>query len=290
MMTTMKDLYSEQEIEKAYKDVDEHIKTKHIITKYSTNTLDIRDVALGGIDLSGIRRVLDIGCGYGFFIEKLKGLLDSRAVVTGLDILESNKGPFLNSVAKVGYKGRFARGMAEIIKDMEDNAFDLVITSYSLYFFPHLIKEISRVIRPDGLFIALTHSKFSINEVISLMYSAMEKKDVSPPETTSILRLFMAFSSEDGSLQLEPYFGRVEKVIFKNALIFPLDNIDECISYVKTKQHLLFKELFRDFPKKAEDVIDCIYQEIYSHAQQKGVFKISKDDAVFRCLNPRKFI
>jgi ubiquinone/menaquinone biosynthesis C-methylase UbiE len=286
----MESLYSEQEIEKTYEDVGEHIKTKHIITRYSTNTLDIRDVALGGIDLSGIRSVLDIGCGYGFFTEKLKGLLDSRVVVTGLDILESNKGPFLNSVAKAGYKGRFVRGMAEIIKDMEDNAFDLVITSYSLYFFPHLIKEISRVIRPDGLFIALTHSKFSINEVISLMYSAMEKEDISPPETASILRLYIAFSSEDGSSQVEPYFGRVEKVTFKNALIFPLDNIDECISYVKAKQNLLFKELFRDFPEKAEDVIDHIYQEIYSHAQQKGAFKVSKDDAVFRCLKPRKFI
>ncbi|MCD6571461.1 MAG: class I SAM-dependent methyltransferase [Deltaproteobacteria bacterium] len=286
-MVIMKSLYSEEEIKRAYKDIDEHIKTKYIITKYSTNPSDIRDVALDGLGLSETSNVLDIGCGYGFFIERLKGLLKRGAIITGLDVLEDNGAPFLDNVSKAGYSGRFIKGSADIVGDIEDSIFDLVIASYSLYFFPHLIKEISRILRPDGLFIAVTHSKFSINEVIRLIFSAMKKEDISPPETTSIFRLFEAFSLEDGKSQLGSYFKKVERIIFKNALIFPLEGVEECISYLHMKQHLLFKEVLCESSQKAEDMINHVYQDIYRHVQQKGAFKITKDDAIFRCFKPK---
>ena len=68
-------LYSTEDIKKTYESIQNHIRTKHIILNYSRNAGDIRKIALEGLDLSRVKRVLDLGCGYGFFTESLKGLL-----------------------------------------------------------------------------------------------------------------------------------------------------------------------------------------------------------------------
>jgi SAM-dependent methyltransferase len=279
-------LYSERDLKKTYEDVNQHIITKHIIAKYSTNPNDVRDITFSGLDLKKIKNVLDLGCGYGLFVEKLKHLLSPDAVITGLDLLEENRVPFLERVDKAGYSGRFIRGGADIIRDMEKRSFDLVIASYSLYFFPHLIGEISQILKSDGLFITLTHSKSSIQEVIKLIVAAMEKEGIPWQGETALSKLLMAFSLEEGEAQLKRYFNRVEKIVFSNTLEFPLDRIDDCISYLKIKQYLLFKEAFDYSHTKAGQVVENTYEKIYEYAKKNGFFKISKDDAIFRCFNP----
>ena len=128
-------LYTTKEITKTYEQVHDLLLTRYIIKNYSTNKKDIRDVAIEGMNLKNVKTVLELGCGYGFFIEKLKGLLNDSAVVIGIDMVENNREPFLHSVASIQYKGEFITGRAEIIRKMPDESFDLIITSYSLYFF-----------------------------------------------------------------------------------------------------------------------------------------------------------
>ena len=136
----MQDLFSYEDIRKTYEEVVWHRRCKDIIQGYALNTKDIRDVALEGADLSHVHRVLDLGCGYGFFTERLTGRLGSQAHITGIDVIEkNNRDSFLHAVDHMGYTGTFIQGSADLIRDMADSGFDLVITSYSLYFFPHLI-------------------------------------------------------------------------------------------------------------------------------------------------------
>lgn len=76
---------------------------------------------LQGLDLRDKTDVLDLGCGYGFFIEKLKGRLSPRVLVTGIDLVEENREAFLHSVGATGYKGAFIQGTADAIKEMESD-------------------------------------------------------------------------------------------------------------------------------------------------------------------------
>ena len=282
-------LYSRQDIRKTYELIQEHMRAKAIIREHALNRRDIREVALEGLDLSAVRRVLDLGCGYGFFTEKLQGRLHQGAHILGIDLVDrGNRRVFLQTVKDIGYEGEFVRSRADIIRSMDESSFDMAIASYSLYFFPHLVGAIARVLSPEGVFIAVTHSKYSLREVTSFVPRCMERMGIVPPGEIMINRLFRAFSLEEGEEMLSPFFGRVERVIYENDLLFPLDRIGECIDYLDKKKHLIFKEVMENHPQKVGDMVSYFNDMVFAYAKEHGRIVLTKDDAVFRCFRPRR--
>src|SRR4030042_6467577 len=203
-------------------------------------------------------------------------------------MVENNREPFLHSVASIQYKGEFITGSADCIKEMPNASFDMIITSYSLYFFPYLLPEISRILTPDGVFIAITHSKNTIREVIQFISSCMKRAGINKQEESIINKLFLAFSGEEGKIQLEKYFNRVEKLDFKNSMIFSPEHIDDLIFYIQKKRNLIFKEVLDLMPKKLNDVQLCVETSIIEYAKKHGTMTLNKDDAVFRCYRPKE--
>jgi ubiquinone/menaquinone biosynthesis C-methylase UbiE len=279
-------LYTSKEITKTYEQVHDLLLTRYIIKAYSTNKQDIRDVALSGMKFQNVKKVLELGCGYGFFIEKLKGMLNDNAVVIGIDMVENNREPFLHSVASIHYKGEFITGQADIIKEMQNESFDLIITSYSLYFFPHLIRDIARVLSPTGVFIAITHSMHTLGEAIEMIKKCMEKTGIRIEQDTVINKLFYSFSLENGKEQLNNYFKRVQKETFKNSMIFNNFNIHDCIYYIQKKKNLIYKEVIERMPDKILDTERCVESSIIGHTKKYGTLILNKDDGVFRCFGP----
>jgi len=285
---TKNHLYSAEDIKRTYESIQNHKRTKHIILNYSKNGGDIRKVALDGLDLSKVRRVLDLGCGYGFFTESLKGLLKKGAFIVGMDLIDGrNRDSFLTTVAGMGYRGEFIADNANSIKTMGDSSFDLIITSYSLYFFPHLVAEIARILNDDGIFIALTHTEYSLQEVIQLIPRCIEGLGLVPPEEILISRLFKTFSMENGKAQLAPWFEKTEQIVFNNSLTFPSENVNDCIEYLERKRHLLFKDTQDNYPERIDDIISSFYGGILEFAQKEDGIALTKDDVVFRCYKPR---
>jgi len=279
--------FSLSDIKKTYEPVQDHIKTRKLIFQYSVNQNDIRETALDGLDLSETELVLDLGCAYGFFTEKLAGRLKAHASITGIDVIDkANSRLFLSAVRSMGYRGEFLAGSADCIEDMAPESFDLVVASYSLYFFPHLIGHIARILRPGGVFITITHTESSLQEVTGLISDSMRALGLEVPEEFAIGRLLKVFSLENGEEQLQPYFGRIEKILFKNDLSFPREHIDDCIDYLSKKRALLFKELFEAGQRKGEEVMSVIYGTVRERAREGGAVVITKDDGVFRCYDP----
>jgi ubiquinone/menaquinone biosynthesis C-methylase UbiE len=283
-------LYSSSEITKTYAQVHDLLLTRYIIKTYSTNKNDIRDIALEGMNFIKVKRVLELGCGYGFFIEKLKGMLHDSAVIIGIDMVENNREPFLHSVASIKYKGEFITGQAEIIREMTKESFDLIITSYSLYFFPHLINDISRVLSPTGAFIAITHSEKTLHEAILIIKNCMNKFGILVEEDTVLNKLFFSFSVENGKDQLNEYFNRVEKINYINSMIFNSKNINDCIFYIQKKKNLIYKEIIEKMPDKIVETEQCVESNIIEYTRKHGEMKLNKDDGVFRCFGPKNII
>jgi len=279
----MQDLFSEEDIRETYQEIYDLFVTRHIIKQHSSNKRDIRDVALEGLDLTSCKNILELGCGYGFFAEKLKNRLHNQASITGLDLVENNHDPFLHSIWATGYKGKFVNARAESIKDMTAGSYDLVIASYSLYFFPELTGEISRILAPEGIFLAITHSAHTLEEVIRLLPPCLSRIKISIPDEFLINQLFRAFSSENGTQLLQQHFPRVSRILYENHLYFNRETVDDCIYYIAKKKHLFYKEVVNRFPDRILDIEACLAERIYNTVKEKGSITLNKNDAVFRC-------
>ena len=285
----MRTLYSSEDIRNTYEPIEDHRHTRHIIQEYALNIADIREVGLLGLDLGFVRRVLDLGCGYGFFTEKLRGRLHESAYIEGLDVIDRNNSEaFVDTIEAIGYHGEFRHGSADLIRDIQNESYDLIIASYSLYFFPHLIPDIARILMPEGIFIAVTHSRFSLQEITRLIPGCMETIGIPPPDDIAINVLLSAFSLENGETKLNPYFTRVERILYENDLLFPLDQVIDCIDYLDKKKHLILKDVTERYPQKLDDMLSCFNQAVFEHASLHGEVIITKDDAIFRCFNPHE--
>jgi SAM-dependent methyltransferase len=283
----METLFSHEDIRNTYEPIGDHILSRDIIRTYASNSRDIREVALEGLDLTRTAQALDLGCSYGFFTEKLEGRLGAGAHVLGIDVIDRhNRARFLETVERMGYRGSFIQGKADLVRDMEGARFDLVVASYSLYFFPHLVGEIARILSPGGVFIAITHSRHALKEVTRYVPRSMEMAGLAPPEEIALSRLFRSFSSENGGRALSRHFGRVERIVYPNRLRFPPEKVGDCVSYLDKKRALIMKDVSESDPQKMEDVVFYFRKMVYAYARENGGFELTKDDAVFRCHFP----
>jgi demethylmenaquinone methyltransferase/2-methoxy-6-polyprenyl-1,4-benzoquinol methylase len=109
---------------------------------------DMRDEAIGWLELEGDEKILDIGCGTGFATE---GLLQHVDTIYGLD---QSAHQLEKAYAKFGKSGpvKFHRGDAERLP-FKDDSFDVVWSSGSIEYWPNpvdALEECRRIVKPGG--------------------------------------------------------------------------------------------------------------------------------------------
>ena len=162
----MQKVLDKRKIRKVFRDVQKHLAIAQLIQRFSTNKEDIRKTALMQVDLSNCHNVLELGCAFGAFTEALKNKLPKDAKITGIDIIPEYRPFYLDACRRAGYEGLFSSSGIDKIKKYPSGSFDLVICSYALYFFPNMISEIARILKTDGFFITITHSKKDMWEMV----------------------------------------------------------------------------------------------------------------------------
>jgi SAM-dependent methyltransferase len=276
-------LFTREDVHETYRDIHNVLLTGWIIRQYSVNSEDVRTFALTGLDLSHVRHVLELGCGYGFFTEKLKDRLHPDADIMGIDIVEENRFAYINTVNAMKYRGGFISSESDCIKYFNENTYDLVISSYSLYFFPHLIKEISRILTKGGIFLVLTHSRGSLLEAVSLLPSIIVKEGGPLHEQAAMTRLFHRFPLEEGYDMLSDNFNSIEVLSYENSMFFPEESIDDCIFYLETKKNLLYKDILDMGDDVLQRVKAGFHEALKNRAKKEGGIYIQKNDAAFQC-------
>lgn len=267
-------------------DVDSHLVTAEIIRTHSTNRRDIREVALEGIDLSKAGEILELGCGFGFFTESLKGRVAPGACVTGVDVVKGYETAFLEACARAELTGTFVHGDASLIGDFEDRSFDAAICSYSLYFFPYIIDEIARVLNDQAVFIATVHNGNSMRELVDFAREMLvEHGMIEQGAILHIESLISSFSSENGDELLRPWFGHVRRKAYENSLVFTAGDMYLLMEYFRFKWPLFLSPLP---PQAVATVLDLfeVHLQRYFNRRRDG-FSITKDDTIFICFKPR---
>ena len=266
----------------------EHRRIGELIRRRSTNKGDIYRIALEGLGYETPVSVLDLGCGWGAFTAALRGVAPVGSRVIGVDWMEDNRGPFIGSAASAGVSGEFLCGPVEQICDLPARGFDVVLSGFSLYFFTGILPQIVRVLKDDGVFVAITHSNNSLHEFLDDVRAPLMHEGQMTPELFGVEAVLHEFNSENGAGILAPFFGEVERTEFNNRLRFGVDQVEECFDYLMFKRYILTDSSEYRHQIEARRFHDELKAVILARAGAEGAYTLAKDDAIFRCRKPAK--
>lgn len=251
-----------------------HEAVSAVIRRHSTNPEDVRRVALAGLDLSSVREILDLGCGFGFMTEAVANRASLDARIVGIDACPRNEGPFLERVARTGRQGTFLCGRVEHGLSWPDGAFDLVVASFSLYFFPEILSEVARVLAPAGCFLTVTHAEHSCRDLLHTMGLG--------ESASQLLSVIRRFSRENGAEILAPWFGNIERIDYQNTLSFGAEEIEDLLAYLTFKLPVL-----APCPGVEGRRPDELAAAARSLLAGRSAVELEKNDSIFRCREPR---
>ena len=253
---------------------DRHAAVSDILRRRSTNHVDVRVALLRDLDLSGVHEVLDLGCGFGFMTETVSQRIAPEARIVGVDACPANEQPYLDRVRRSGCTAQFTCRHIDTRLDWPDGAFDLVLASYAVYFFPGVLPETARVLRPDGLLIAITHTESSCAELVRIL-------DL-PEFDSPLISTIRQFSVENARDRLTPWFGKIERIDYGNTLVFEEEHVADLLVYVRFRLPLLFPgaEACSEVPEPLERTIRAVLA-------RRGRVVLEKHDAAFVCREPR---
>ena len=251
---------------------DTHAAVSAVIRARSTNPRDVRDVALAGLDLSACDRVLDLGCGFGFMGEAVAGRIARGAEVVGVDGCPANGPAFRARVEATGRQAGFHLLDLDRSLPFPDASFALVVSSYSLYFFPAILPEVARVLASGGLFVALTHH-CDVLQGILLGLGEIEA-------AARLADLTGRFCAERGAAVLAPYFPEVESIPYPNTLRFGREYAGEALAYLDFKVGILV-------PGEAAPARRArLDRALGTWLDRHGEVVVPKDDVAFRARRP----
>jgi SAM-dependent methyltransferase len=280
----MADPSDDKKIREVFRDVLNHREMERIIRRCSTNPDDIRQTALAGADLTSCRNVLELGCAFGSFTGALKCRLHPRARIAGLDIIPEYEPFFLEACAKAGYAGRFSSDGVHQIAGFPPSDADLILCSFALYFFLDVLPDIARILKPDGLFITITHASGNMRELIDVIRSILKaRRIIQPDDVLPIEEILKAFSAENGKALLAPHFGKIRQIDFPNTLVFPPQDIGAFIDYYRFKRPFFLAGT----PPAADIILPDLTRARAGRAAGRQTLSMCKDDAIFICSHPR---
>lgn len=273
---------NQQSMVETFTDTKMHEAVAEIIYSHSTNKLDVRIAALDGLQFKNAKTVLDLGCGFGFFTRSLKDSVNSKAQILGIDQCADYKEAYLKSCEIAGLKGDFKAAKAESIKDTPSNTYDLIICSYALYFFPEIIPQISRIIKPGGIFITITHSNNHLFELFSIVKNAFKAEKNDGLGCLPYEKLISKFSKNNGRKLLSSSFEQVTEIDYCSSLVFEREDVGNFEKY------LTFKRPFyvSDTSREGNIIYDNIINTLCASLRSGIPFKITKDDTIYICCKP----
>jgi SAM-dependent methyltransferase len=162
---------------------------------------DSREIAFDAVREAAPARVLEVGCGWGEFAERVQNEL--AATVVAVDIS-------LRMVELARERGVDARVGDVQALSFEDASFDCAVAKHMLYHAADIdraLSELARVLRPGGRLVATTNGKRHLEELWLLVGRDKAKEN-------------RHFVSEDGEELLRRHFDRVDRVDVESPLEF----------------------------------------------------------------------
>lgn len=178
--------------------------------KYSTNKQGWFNWLFNQIDFSRVNRLLELGCGNGKLWQENRIDLRNREIFLS-DISEGMVEEVRN---KLGSDFNCIVADAEKIP-FKDSYFDTIIANHVLFYLNDLnlgLKEISRVLRPNGILYCSTYGKNHMKEITEIVQSFDSRINLSN------YSLYDIFGLENGESILSKYFSNIQRMDYRDSL------------------------------------------------------------------------
>jgi SAM-dependent methyltransferase len=188
-----------------YRDSTKLLARANLHRKHSTSSVRFIPWLAAQIDWPEHARVLDVGCGPGWFWTQ-----STDVVPTAIRLTLSDLSPGMVTIASDRVRSTTSHVIEASLEadaqdlPFDDQSFDVVVANFMLYHVPEPLKaigEFARVLRPSGALLTATNGPGNLremNEVVNAIFGVNQSH-----------RSIDAFGSETGAAMLESAFDRV---------------------------------------------------------------------------------
>lgn len=232
--------------------------------KYSTNTQGWFPWLYSQMNFNGVYRLLEIGCGNGQLWEKNTLNLRNREFF----LSDSSEGMVKEVREKYGSQFNCIVVDCEQIP-FKDNYFDCIIANHVLFYLNDLnqgLKEIRRVLRPDGVLYCSTYGHNHMKEINEIV------KEFDDRIVLSSNNLYSKFGLENGQEILNQCFNSVQLKPYEDCLV--INEAQPLIDYIMSC-HGNQNEIIGPQMNRFKEYIDQILI--------KKKIKVSKEAGLFIC-------
>ena len=228
--------------------------------------VDMVSWTLGVINWQGNEVVLDIGAGRGSHYSRLKRdqpQVQYYALDLSPQLLQCHPGE----------SGQLTRADA-LQLPYADASFDVVMANHMLYHLPDIdaaLREMKRVLKPDGRMLAATDSQFSLPELQVLLRRAIVLLSRHTPNAEPPALPCDPFALENGTRILSRHFYSVVRHDLPAALHF--NNVEPALDYVDSMRDLRESGLPSDV--RWDDMMLIMRQQMTQLRQLMGKLELT---------------
>lgn len=233
--------------------------------KYSTNKQGWFNWLFNQIDFSRVNRLLELGCGNGKLWQENRIDLRNREIFLS-DISEGMVEEVRN---KLGSDFNCIVADAEKIP-FKDEYFDSIIANHVLFYLNDLnlgLKEISRVLKPDGILYCSTYGKNHMKEITEIVQNFDSSINLSNHS------LYDIFGLENGESILKEYFYNVQRMDYQDSL--EITESKPLIDYIMSchgNQNEILGPKLNEFKEYIEELL-----------KNNGKIVVTKQAGLFAC-------
>jgi ubiquinone/menaquinone biosynthesis C-methylase UbiE len=249
---------------------DANLAARQSIYRFQTPRVALWHSTFDLADLRGDERVLDVGCGNGYYLGALRDASHGGLVV-GADLSEG----MLRSAAARSGRATLMLGDAQRLPFPGDS-FDVALAMHMLYHVPDraiAISELRRVVRPGGVVLVVTNSTEHLLELDELLAESM--RQVFGTESMMLSRTTLPFKMEDGGMELRTLFASVERHDFPSELV--ITEVDPVLAYLRSTAAFVAKD------PRLDPVLDEVSARIRERIERDGAFRVRTGAGCFVC-------
>lgn len=233
--------------------------------KYSTNKQGWFNWLFNQIDFSKVNRLLELGCGNGKLWQENRIDLRNREIFLS-DISEGMVEDVRN---KLGSDFNCIVADAEKIP-FKDSYFDSIIANHVLFYLNDLnlgLKEIRRVLKPNGILYCSTYGKNHMKEITEIVQNFDSRISLSNHS------LYDIFGLENGEDILSKYFSNIQRMDYQDSL--EITESKPLIDYIMSchgNQNEILGPRLNEFKEYIEELLE-----------NNGKIVVTKEAGLFVC-------